>query len=287
MKADNGEVLAVGQRWAYRQGARGTVACVEVTRVGTSRPARVRVRFVADEYEGREEWVPPTRLKARWEHVAEWQAREDRWAAVREISQHIDRTAEDDALWRVLDALPDWRYGHAGMGRTAGILTISDVDGLVADLGIERRAIDDPVAFIDDDGSLVVPWRVTRQVVQALARKHADRVLADVAQEERDILRKSTWGYMDGSRLIRPEICAEVAQESEPARQLVREWCGTEARERRDELQALRAEVGRLGELVERAITALANTGDNQSARELERDLGVPVEVLRQSRRRS
>jgi hypothetical protein len=63
MTAANGEALAVGQRWAYRHGAQGAIACVEVLRVGTSRPARVRVRFVEDAYEGREDWVPPARLK--------------------------------------------------------------------------------------------------------------------------------------------------------------------------------------------------------------------------------
>ncbi|MBB5070407.1 hypothetical protein BJ969_003495 [Saccharopolyspora gloriosae] len=74
----DGIALVVGQRWVYRRGARESATCVEVRRLGTSRPPRVRVVFLDDAYEGREEWVPPGRLQTGWERVAEWQAREDR-----------------------------------------------------------------------------------------------------------------------------------------------------------------------------------------------------------------
>jgi hypothetical protein len=68
-----------------------------------------------------------------------------------------------------------------------------------------------------------------------------------------------------------------------PAFTIVREWCGPTAVERRDELQALRAEVRRLGALVERAVTALRAAGETTTASQIERDVGIPVQLLRQS----
>ena len=51
------------QRWAYRARQVDEFVEVSVVRLGTQRPARVLVRFVDDAFEGREEWVPPARLK--------------------------------------------------------------------------------------------------------------------------------------------------------------------------------------------------------------------------------
>jgi hypothetical protein len=65
---------ALEQRWVYRRSDSDEIAEVEVLRVGIRRPARVLVRFVAYDYEGLQDWVPPARLKALWADVAEYQA---------------------------------------------------------------------------------------------------------------------------------------------------------------------------------------------------------------------
>ena len=65
-----------------------------------------------------------------------------------------------------------------------------------------------------------------------------------------------------------------------PVFALVRSWCGAEAVDRFDELVALRAEVARLGELVERAVDALRKRGAAATAATLERGLGVPIATL-------
>ncbi|MEV0065657.1 hypothetical protein [Amycolatopsis sp. NPDC050768] len=286
MKAANGEPIEVGQRWACRKGARDHAACVDVVRVGSSRPPRVRVRFTDDEYEGREEWVPPGRLKVLWEHVDVWQANEARWAAVRDVSADMRDTPEEDAAGWVFDTLPDWNYANRLWGGNSGILVVTDVDGLVADLGIDRAMLaDDPVGFRNGDGSLVLPWRVTQPVVQALARKYADRLLPEMGKEESERDTQCRWGYMAGSTYISAEICREVEEKYQPMRQLIRDWCGVGAQERQDELHALRKEVDRLARLIERAINELDQAGQAHTARNLERDLGVPLEVLRQANR--
>jgi len=58
-----------GQSWAYRARRVDDFVEVVVLRMGTQKPARVLVRFVDDRFEGREEWVPPARLKVPWSEV--------------------------------------------------------------------------------------------------------------------------------------------------------------------------------------------------------------------------
>jgi hypothetical protein len=40
------------------------------------------VRFIDEEFEGLQDWVPPGRLKVRWSGAPEFVARERRWDAV-------------------------------------------------------------------------------------------------------------------------------------------------------------------------------------------------------------
>jgi hypothetical protein len=56
------------------------VVAVEVMKFGTQRPPRVLVRFVDQQFEGRQEWVPPARLKVPWAAVEVFREREARWA---------------------------------------------------------------------------------------------------------------------------------------------------------------------------------------------------------------
>lgn len=280
----DGVPLVVGQRWAYRRGARESATCVEVRRLGTSRPPRVRVVFLDDVYEGREEWVPPGRLQTGWERVGEWQAREDRWAAAQALSEPaIDSTEETAAGW-VFDTLYNPGTARRLHGRNDGIVVIHDSDRLMADLGPRSSILEDPAVFTDDD-AVIAPWPVTYELACVLARTFADRLLPELDREEREAEHECRWGWMGGSHYVSPEACAQVEQEYRPARALVRAWCGAEARERQDELVALRDEVMRLGGLLERAITALRHAGAVKSADGLERELGVPVETLREAHR--
>jgi hypothetical protein len=60
----------------------------------------------------------------------------------------------------------------------------------------------------------------------------------------------------------------------------VRVWCGEDKAERYDELVALREEVIRLGQLVEKAVKALRDRGHGVIASTIERDLGVHIASL-------
>jgi hypothetical protein len=61
-----------GESWAYRARSVDDLVEVVVVRLGSQRPARILVRFVVDHFEGRQEWVPPSRLKVRWEAADEF-----------------------------------------------------------------------------------------------------------------------------------------------------------------------------------------------------------------------
>ncbi len=74
---------------------------VRVVKVGSGKPARVLVRFVADEFEGREEWVPPARLKVPWSGVDAFVAKESRWDVV--SASPVHDTAEHYATSTVFD----------------------------------------------------------------------------------------------------------------------------------------------------------------------------------------
>lgn len=57
MNGTSNDDLEVGERWAYRARGVDPLVEVEVLKLGTNRPARVRVRFVDETFEGREDWV--------------------------------------------------------------------------------------------------------------------------------------------------------------------------------------------------------------------------------------
>ncbi|HYT94349.1 MAG TPA: hypothetical protein VEL76_36880 [Gemmataceae bacterium] len=275
--------LKVGEQWAYRQKQTEKATCVEVVRLGTTRPPRVLIKFVDDAYEGRQEWVPPARLKVRWADVEEWQRNEDRWKALRDASDYIRDTAEGNALSMVFDGLDNWDLASSLYNNDTGILMIRDVDALIAELDLDVDFVTgDHASFVDDVGRLAIPWRVTRVIVERLARKYADTLLPKIEADEQEAQKENRWGYVSSSgTFISPEICAKADAEYALVRELVRQWCGADAKDRYDELAALRAEVVRLGKLIERAITAVRRAGDTHEADALERELGIPLEVLR------
>lgn len=275
-----------GTRWGYRARNVNPLVEVEVVRIGTKRPARVLVRFVDAEQEGHEDWVPPARLKTPWREAGAWLAREKRWEAVRDISAQVQDTDEERAAWLVMDWTPHCDYASLGYNRTAGILTITDLDRLVAETDLSREDVTGhPLAFTVGD-SLVVPWEVTMRVVRALARRHAEHLLRELERDKKRRQQEMTWGQTlgrgDTAIHISPETIAAVEAEYEPSRNVLRRWCGQEARERVDELTALREEVLRLGQLIEHAVQALRAVGATRQAKDLERALGVPISMVQQ-----
>lgn len=258
---------------------------VDVVRHGTQKPARVLVKFVDDEFEGREEWVPPARLKVRWSEVEEYRAREERWGRIHAAGPRQDDPREA-AAEEVFDALVDEDIAYLGY-RNGGALSIKDLGGLAALLGVlPEEVVVHPDAF-EEDGVLVAPWVVTESIAARLARLNPGPVMDLVGAQERKAAREAIHGETlrstrGQSWYIPPEGCVQLDEEHyKPKRMILRDWCGAEAADRHDELVELRKEIKRVGDVAQQGIDQLRRAGHESQAAHLQRELGTPVELLR------
>jgi hypothetical protein len=260
-----------------------------VLRVGKERPLRVKVRFLDDEFEGREDWVPVARLEALWENLGSWQARQERWEAVRHAAAPEYSSPEYWATDYVLSSVADLGV-EIGCGRNATVLSISDPKALADLVGLTTEELaEDPLAFDDDDGSLVASWATAERVARYVAPLRARKLLAGIERREAEARWRTLHGYYyelgGGKACYRtPEDCAELDEHWQPGHDLVREWCGEEAVNRHDEVQGLRDEMLRLSEILERAIRELAWAGRASIAAKITRQLGFSLETARASR---
>ncbi|AII11357.1 hypothetical protein EP51_45980 (plasmid) [Rhodococcus opacus] len=260
---------------------------MRVMKVGTQKPARVHVSWVDEAFEGKQEWVPPARLKVGWGSVETFLAEEAKWAAVRELSPGSN-SIEDSVTWEVFESCIDAEIAECGYNADSGVITIHDVRQLASLLDIpEDELRSDPRSF-EIGSSLVASWLITEPVARRAAMKFADQLLAKMSSDERQAQREAIHGsYLHGrgrnaDHHISAEICRQVDDEfGAPRRALMRQWCGSEAVDRQDELVALREEVLRLGKLVQQATDRLRRAGYSADAEDLQRKLGVPVDELR------
>jgi hypothetical protein len=282
--------LDVGEVWAYRARWQDPLVRVEVLRVGVKRPPRLLVRFLDPEFEGREDWVSPARLKVLWTGVEAFRFAEQRWDAVAAESETAADSVEHQAvIWVVNELLPQGCYDSRDLHRCA-VLRVRDAAAFTGATGSPATDVAVAPGYVDDDGSVVGSWSTLLRVAQRLAEQHADTVLEALRREDEEAEWEAIHGKFypgrNGGMQIDPEICAELDSTIYgPARALVRQWCGAAPRQRMDELIALRAEVLRLGGLVDEAITELRQAGRGPQADDLERQLGVPVAQLRKARK--
>lgn len=277
----------VGESWAYRARYVDEVVEVEVMKLGSQRPARILVRFIEERFEGRQEWVPPARLKVRWTAVGAFRQREALWNRIDELGigdDPISRAAEE-----VFEALIE--SGIARMEyREAGACRITDSDQLAALTGLDSQQWKQCADGFIEGKDLVVPWPVTEQIAAAAASRNPEPILEAIRKEENKARHEAIHGRWNRGRGSRPdytfpaEICIQVDnQHGKPRRAILQSWCGADAVDRYDELTELRKEIYRVGQVAEAAITALRKAGHKREADHLERRLGTRVEILRRT----
>jgi hypothetical protein len=174
-------------------------------------------------------------------------------------------------------------YGYSA---NEGVVTVYDRARLESEFGVEPADLEDPLVFEDEPGVLVCPWPVMERIAVRVAPLFGDRLLREVAEAvEKDRVASIYGDDHPGSRdwYTPPDRAAAWARRMEPLYEQVRRWCGQEQIDRYDELVALRAEVLRVGQIAERAITALEAAGLAKPAADLAGELGVRVELLRAS----
>lgn len=278
---------SVGEVWAYRARAIDELAPVQVLKMGTKSPPRLLIRFEDPGMEGREDWVPPARLKVLWSQVDGFRAEEARWAAVAALSPYQE-SPEVEAAAEACELLVDEEV--AGFGYKDAHLVVHDVAGLAGLAGVEEGFVTaHPAGFaVDDDGPIIVPWPVAVEIIKKVIRRNPNPVLAEVTKGEAKARYEAIHGHHFSSvgrnrhdYYTPPERCVEFDNEYyAPRRALLRQWAGDTA-ERWDELIELRKEIKRVGEVAEGAIAALRRQGHTRDADRLATELGMTVEMLR------
>ena len=200
------------------------------------------VKFVDDVFEGRQEWVPPARLKVLWTDASDFEAAEQRWEHIweRGIGLGDPRWEAADEIMRLLvkEDLAKLRY------REGGAIRIHQVDELAMALNLLADVFTgNPDAFYEDR-DLVVPWEVTELIVTTAARQDPDPVMAYVQLEEAKAFHESIHGSSVSGRrgaktYVEPGDCSKIdRQYYKPCRDLLRTWCGSETSARFDEMNA-------------------------------------------------
>src|SRR5436305_4290521 len=118
--------MEIGEIWAYRARQQDALARVEILKIGTKRPPRVQVRFLDEQFEGRQDWVPPARLKTRWEDAEQWLAAERRWQAVMDASVHARESVEHKAAEFVFDRPAAEEFIDGMDAYRYAVLTVTD-----------------------------------------------------------------------------------------------------------------------------------------------------------------
>ncbi|THA83151.1 PE-PGRS family protein [Streptomyces sp. A0592] len=274
--------MEIGEHWAYRARPKelgGALRRVEIVRVGgAGRSGSVHVRFLDGDAAGLQEWVNPHCLLVLWADVDSFRADDAAELALAEASRAVRGSAEFEAARMILGFVrPKGRLRLRKAVADAGVLELGHLDETAPLVGMNAAQLrNDPMLHEDRKGCSLVGWPITERIARQAAQRLADEILPEVDQrqrameEERD--RSSWYGYQ---RRDDRKLDAE-----KEALRTVREWCGQEQAERHDELVALRSEVLRLGELVERAVKTLRDRGHGVIASTIERDLGVHISTL-------
>jgi hypothetical protein len=265
---------AVGEVWAYRARGQDPLVQVAVVRLGVKSPQRVLVRFVDDEFEGLQDWVPPARLKVPWNEVEEYVARERRWEEVLRPSLDASDT-EESAVSTVFDLAIPKNLAELGWNAARGTIKIHDLAGLANLLEVSPAVLRPPTSF-EEDGDLISPWTVAIAAAQRAAEREPHKILADVEKDEATARRDSTYGHWLGRRRreqdwIPPEVCQRVdAEHGQPVRAILRGWCGADAVDLRAEIAALRNNASASSKVAAEAIELLRRHGHTRDANALE-----------------
>ncbi len=285
----------IGNRFAYRERVRAygePVRPVEVTKEGPPRSNKARVRWLDGEYEGLEEWVPKMRLLAPWEEAEALLEDERRMLAAVAVSED---EGSDEVKWeavgevfgmmsRVSDPSEEVILGYKAVEED--LLVIQNLDAAARRLGLDKEEmLDELYAFVDRSGWYKAPFRTAIKVAKHCCRRFPHEVLGRIKKDE-DKLRQElvsgnlvppdSW-WVDSAR--HREHAEERLRELEPIHALIREWCGQEASEEFDQVQALREEVDRLRNLVQETAWWLKHNGHPVKAGLLRKELGRIAEA--------
>jgi len=274
--------MEIGEHWAYRARPKelgSAVRQVEIVRVGgPGRSDWIHVRFLEGDDAGLQEWVSPGSLVALWSDVDKFRTDDAAESKLAEASRHVRGSTDFEAARMILGFVrPKSRLRLRRGVADAGVLELSRFDETAELIGMDAVELrSDPMVYENRVGMCLAGWAVTERIARQVAGRLADEILPEVDRKQQDIEQEraqpSWYSYRHRDE---PKLDAETA-----VLRTVRAWCGEDKADRYDELVALRAEVVRLGQLVEKAVKALRDRGHGVIASTIERDLGVHIASL-------
>ncbi|WP_328329523.1 PE-PGRS family protein [Streptomyces sp. NBC_00455] len=274
--------MEIGEHWACRARPKdlgGAVRQVEVVRVGgPGRSGWIHVRFLEGDAAGLQEWVSSGCLVAPWADVVTFRVDDAAELTLVESSRHVRGSTDFEAARLILGFVrPKNRLRLRRTVADAGVLELSSLDETAPLIGMDAAELrSDAMVYENRHGMCLAGWPVTERVARHVADRLADEILPEVDRKQQGIEQERAQpSWYSYSRRDDRKLDAEAA-----VLRTVRAWCGEDKADRYDELVALRAEVIRLGELVEKAAKALRDRGHGVIASTIERDLGVYIATL-------
>jgi hypothetical protein len=259
--------MNVGERWAYRARIHDDPAEVEIEFIGTKRPARVKVRFPADEDEGRVDWVPPSRLKSLWDEREAFLSEERGWAQL--VALTDGDAVLEDAVETVLRLLVPRSVATVSLSRSRrGVLTVQNTDRLVELTDLDRAELEEARPKMRDEDGLHLPWPVAVRVARMAAAKSPTRVMEEVHREEENGRYEAAYGGLGEGTYAHTAARMRSHYEEfwRPLFETLRSWCGDASASSSDEVRDLRVEIDRIRAILDLAVGALRDAGDERTA---------------------
>jgi hypothetical protein len=251
-----------GAEWAYRpSNAVGAPASrVSLVFQAKGRAGRVKVRHLAGELDGLEEFVSAAHLRSRWKDWSKVEKDEEREKRL------IDYLAEREPLQDVVleaaeEVLEAAREGVVIENHPRGYTRWNEepeLDRLCVRAGLADRPWRAHPCFRHRSGDWYIPDYVLVEMAMAFAAAEPETVHLHLDVEEQALLREGYW-------LDELEAHRRLLQ-SKPAFAVARSWAGGAEAHRH-----LRNELNRTQYLLRKAVYDLRECGSKQKARKLER----------------
>jgi hypothetical protein len=219
------------------------------------------------------------RLVVPWDEAADFVRDEDQLLGLRALQPDPPKKAMADAVSTVWFATAEENVFFDVRDRHPLELTVVHVED--RDDAIESL-IDDlrgsPGAYVDSGGDLHVGQVAAIRVAVHLARRWPERVLAYAEREVERVRVAARTGWYeselhdDGGFRVDKDKCRQWLAEKEATAAVIRQWCGAGAVAAYDEVSDLRAEVDRLGRLLEDTVRWLRQAGHPQKAAALRKE---------------
>jgi hypothetical protein len=248
--------MNVGEVWAYRSSPQGRFHPVQILDLGK----KARVEFEEPSFEGERRWVPRSRLEVLWAGVDAYLEIEQRWEHVADDPVDGDEFRAAEVVFGELipEEVADLRYdGYKG------VVDVPDLGALSLMVKIPEEQLSALPAFIDQDG-WHIPWGTTMAVARTAAAMYPDKIFAYI-----DRLRSKYRGPLvlgeDAENIITGEEYRRSPQKVQemyakweaPLVSILQAWIGEDRVVERADLDGLRRELTRVGDVASRAISAL------------------------------